>query len=106
MGRCVDVAQHSRGNVDSEDIIGIGEETDTGNAHDLDVEPTMDVTLAPKFGSGMLGVYARELGVVNFGKGGTPALVKVDGTLGADVGVLFLERLRGGHGRRGGAERR
>lgn len=42
--------------------------------------------------------YVREPGVVDFSESGAPTLVKVDRTLRRGE-VLFLERLRGGHGR-------
>ena len=93
----VDVAEHGRGDVDCEDVVGIGEETDTGNADNLDVEPTgIDFNIC--FEHSTLAKYVRELGVVDLCKSSAPALVEVDRTLGADD-VLFLERLRGGHGR-------
>ena len=36
----VDISEHGRRDVDREDVVGIGEETDTSNADNLDVEPT------------------------------------------------------------------
>jgi hypothetical protein len=38
----IDVAQHNRSNVDSKDVVGIGEETDTSNKADLHMEPSKD----------------------------------------------------------------
>ena len=35
----VDVAEHGRRDVDREDVVGIGEEADTGDETDLDMEP-------------------------------------------------------------------
>ena len=93
----VNITKHRRRDVDRENVVGIGEETDTGNADNLDVEPTR-VYFNKRRERQILVEYIRELGVVDLCKSSAPALVEVDRTLGADD-VLFLERLRGGHGR-------
>ena len=37
----VDIAEHRGRDVDRKDVVGIGEETDTGNQTDLHVEPAI-----------------------------------------------------------------
>ena len=39
----VDIAEHRGRDVDRKDVVGIGEETDTGNQTDLHVEPAKGV---------------------------------------------------------------
>ena len=93
----VNITKHRRRDVDRENVVGIGEETDTGNADNLNVEPTTNYfNICLEYST--LSRYIRELGVVNLCKSSAPTLVEVDRTLRADD-VLFLERLRGGHGR-------
>ena len=39
----VDIAEHSRRDVNRENVVRIGEETNTGNQADLDMEPTEQI---------------------------------------------------------------
>ena len=112
----VDVAEHGRGDVDCEDVVGIGEEANTGNHADLYVEPPEGVGYEKqeraKEGVGNI----RELGIVDLGERGAALLIEYNrvatedgsfsragGRLVSHVGshLVDVERRKGGlEGRR------
>ena len=76
LSRAIDIAQHCGGNVDSEDIVGIREETNASYCANSYVEPTRGYEMNS---GGMCEItmgHSRELCIVDVCEGSSTALVK------------------------------